>query len=57
MNEWMYAYMHDMNACIHAWHACMHACHALICMTYMHAWMNEWMNESRLLQYGSFDIK
>ena len=41
MNEWMYAYMHDMNACIHAWH------------TYMHAWMNE----SRLLQYGSFDIK
>ena len=28
MNEWMYAYMHEM----HAWHA------------YMHAWMNEWMN-------------
>ena len=34
MNEWMYAYMHEMHAC-----------------------MNEWMNESRLFQYGSFDIR
>ena len=41
MNELMYAYMHDMHAC----------------MSCMHEWMNEWMNESRLFQYGSFDIK